>query len=304
MENKKTKPKKRRYLFDPLSDKAFKISRSKLELFIKCPRCFYLSYKLGIKRPPGYPFTLNKAVDVLLKKEFDVYRDKQKPHHICIENEIEAIPFEHENIETWRNVRRGIDYDMPKTNIKITGAIDDIWINKKTNELIIIEYKTTAKKTPVTIDAEWQESYKRQIEVYQWLFRKNGFKVSDLSYFVYCNGNKEAEKFDKKLEFYISIIPYTGNDSWVEETIINAHKCLLNKMPPPTTEDCNYCNYGEEVIELNSIEKKVPVMSKAIPAKTKAVPNIVETATSIENNKWFQFIKLILLKLKNNLNNT
>jgi hypothetical protein len=52
-------------LFDPRSDKPFALSRSKVELFIDCPRCFYLDRRLGIGRPPGFPFNLNSAVDAL-----------------------------------------------------------------------------------------------------------------------------------------------------------------------------------------------------------------------------------------------
>ncbi len=47
----------------------FKLSRSKIDLFLECPRCFYLGNRLGVSRPPGFPFTLNSAVDALLKKE-------------------------------------------------------------------------------------------------------------------------------------------------------------------------------------------------------------------------------------------
>ena len=36
---------------------------------------------------------------------------------------------------------------------------------------------------------------KRQMEIYQWLLRKNGFKVSDTGYFVYANGITDARSF-------------------------------------------------------------------------------------------------------------
>ena len=52
-----------------------KISRSKIDLFLECPRCFYLDVVKKIKRPPGFPFNLNNAVDMLLKKEFDRHRE-------------------------------------------------------------------------------------------------------------------------------------------------------------------------------------------------------------------------------------
>ena len=67
-------PKRTKNIYDPASKNPFKLSRSKIDLFLECPRCFYLHRRLGVGRPPGYPFTLNVAVDALLKKEFDIHR--------------------------------------------------------------------------------------------------------------------------------------------------------------------------------------------------------------------------------------
>jgi hypothetical protein len=67
----------------------------------------------------------------------------------------------------------------------ITGGVDDMWINHQ-GEYIVVDYKATSKKTEVTLDADWQIGYKRQMEIYQWLFGKNGYKVSNTGYFVYC----------------------------------------------------------------------------------------------------------------------
>jgi len=73
---------KSRGLFDPKSDKPFKISRSTIELFLECPRCFYPNYRLGIRRPSGPPFTINSLVDRLLKKELDFHRVTGSAHSI------------------------------------------------------------------------------------------------------------------------------------------------------------------------------------------------------------------------------
>ena len=52
-----------------------KISRSQIELFIDCPRCFWLDVKLKIKRPEkfgsGY---IGSKYDPLLKNYFDKHR--------------------------------------------------------------------------------------------------------------------------------------------------------------------------------------------------------------------------------------
>ena len=160
---------------------------------------------------------------------------------------VDAVPYAHEKINEWRDaLRRGITYFHKDTNFMITGGVDDVWINPK-RELIIVDYKATSKTEEVSLDADWQISYKRQMEIYQWLFRKNGFDVSKIGYFVYCNGDSDKEAFDGKLEFDIKVIPYEGDDSWVEEKIFEAHKCLNSEKIPEASIDCDYCNYLEAV---------------------------------------------------------
>jgi hypothetical protein len=239
-------PQRTRNLFDPSSSALYKISRSKLDLFINCPRCFYIDRKLGIGQPPGYPFNLNSAVDALLKKEFDYYRQKQEPHPLLIENKIKAILFQHPKIDEWRDsLRRGIQYHVPNTTIILTGGVDDVWINTETQELIIVDYKATSKAEAVSIDADWQIGYKRQAEIYQWLFRQNGFKVSNTAYFVYCNGRTDLDRFDKKLQFDIFVLPYVGNTEWVEEAVRKAYECLCEANIPARSTECDFCRYTE-----------------------------------------------------------
>src|SRR5262249_8807726 len=109
----------------------------------------------------------------------------------------------------------------------------------------IADYKATAKTGEVSIDAPWQAGYKRQMEIYQWIFRRNGFTVSDTAYFVYCNGKIDSRTFEAKLEFDIKLIPYKGDDSWVEPAVIEVHQILMNDEPPPATKECDWCAYFE-----------------------------------------------------------
>ena len=242
-----------RYNLDSLE--LFRLSRSKIDLFLNCPRCFYLDRKLGVAQPPGYPFSLNSAVDKLLKKEFDIHRAKGTPHPLMETYGIDAIPLAHQKIDEWRDsLRRGITCVIDNSNVIVTGGVDDVWVSpagesfdKAQDKLFIVDYKATSKDAEVTIDADWQIGYKRQMEIYQWLFRKNGFQVSSTGYFVYCNGNTDREAFDGKLEFDIKIIPYVGNDAWVEKTIQDAIECLKSDQLPKPGKDCDFCKYRRAV---------------------------------------------------------
>ncbi len=248
-------PKRTSNIFNPQSKTPFKISRSKIDLFLGCPQCFYLDRRLGVSRPPGFPFNLNNAVDTLLKKEFDIHRVAKSRHPFMEEYNINAVPFQHERIEEWRDTRRGAQYIHEPTNLLIMGAVDDVWVTPE-EELIIVDYKATSKNGKVSLDADWQICYKRQMEIYQWLFRKMGFNVSETGYFVYCNGSTDRKAFDKKIEFDVSVIPYKGNDSWIEQIIIDLHKCLLSDEIPEMAKDCDYCRYRKEVVITKEREKR------------------------------------------------
>ena len=241
--------------YKPGQKEIYKISRSKIELFTQCPRCFWLGERLKIKRPSSPPFRINTAIDELLKKEFDIHRTAQTKHPLSEAYGLDLVPFKHPKMDEWRDaMRRGIQYLHPKTNLNITGGIDDVWENPDSGELVIADYKATSKNGEVSIDADWQIAYKRQIEVYQWLFRANDFKVSDMSYFVYCNGKLDSPSFDAKLEFNIKLIPYKGDDSWVELAIINLKKCLEGDMPAVGTAamggECEHCAYARSRTQL------------------------------------------------------
>lgn len=248
------RPHRSRYLFDPSSSKPFKLSRSRIDVFHSCPRCFYLDRRLGVDRPPGFPFSLNSAVDTLLKKEFDVYRADGKPHPLMTRYGIDAVPAAHEKLDTWRENFKGVEYHHPATNLILTGAIDDLWIDSK-GTYIVVDYKATSKEEEITaLDQGWHISYKRQMEFYQWLLRHNGLSISSRGYFVYCNGIKDRDIFDSRLDFDITVIPHDGDDGWVEETVIAAHRCLCADAPPPAAAECDYCLYRAAVASVLKME--------------------------------------------------
>ncbi|HEY4964575.1 MAG TPA: PD-(D/E)XK nuclease family protein [Candidatus Saccharimonadales bacterium] len=239
--------------YKPGQTTPFKISRSKIELYVQCRRCFWLDARLKIKRPNGPPFSLNNAVDGLLKKEFDSYRKQAKAHPLMSANNIVAIPFSHPDIDTWRENFVGVNTVHQPTNLYVFGAIDDVWVTND-DELIVVDYKATSKSSEVSIDAAWQDSYKRQVEVYQWLLRQNGFKVSNRAIFVYTNGRLDLDEFGDRLEFKTKIIDYDASDSWIEPTLSKIKDCLEGPIPKVGVAamggPCDYCDYARKRTEL------------------------------------------------------
>lgn len=221
------------------------LSRSKVDLFLECPRCFYLLERLGVKRPSMASFTLNLAVDELLKREFDAHRKSKTPHPLCIKAGLsELIPYSHDNLEEWRANFTGIRYNHKDTNITFFGAVDDLWVDTE-GALYVVDYKATAKNEAPTLDGRWGEQYKRQVEFYAWLLRGNGFVVSDRAYFVYVNGKKDEPSFNEKLLFDVELIPHTGTDTWIEPLLVRIKETLESDAIPKSGTLCEYCPYRE-----------------------------------------------------------
>lgn len=237
-------------LYQPGSKQPFTVSRSKIDMFKDCPRCFYMDRRLGLPRPSIPAFSLNSAVDNLFKNEFDLLRQKGESHQLMKKYNIDAVPFQHPKLPEWRDDYYkyvGAAVVHKPTNLRVTGIIDDIWQNKK-EELLIVDYKSTSTTKEIDLNDKWKRGYKGQIELYQWIFRQMGFKVSPTGYIVYANGLKNNPRFDAKLEFDLSIHPFEGDDSWVEPVLQDIKDCLDSDDIPAPGKDkdgitCEYCDY-------------------------------------------------------------
>ena len=57
---------------------------------------------------------------------------------------------------------KGIRVHHKNSNLEIFGAVDDVWQNKETGQLHIVDYKSTAKKGDPSIDeGGFGEAYKK-----------------------------------------------------------------------------------------------------------------------------------------------
>ena len=235
-------------IYNKKSNEPFKISRSKFFNFLNCKRCFYLDRVKGLKEVSSPPYTLNNAVDELLKKEFDKYRKEKKPHPIMIKHNLNFVPFQHKDLDVWRNsLKGGISYLDKKTNLIIHGGIDDVWFDLNQNKLVVVDYKAQSSNYPVTVssylDSEWHIGYKLQMDIYVHILRKMNFKVSDLAYFYVCNGEKKSDKFDNKINFTTTLIPYHVNTTWIDKKIYEMKEILNFDSPPDVEKTCEKCAY-------------------------------------------------------------
>jgi len=164
--------------------------------------------------------------------------------------------FAHPDLELWRNNFKGIRVLHEPSGCTVYGAVDDVWQHRQSGQLHIVDYKSTSKQGTPDLESGFGAGYKRQMEIYQWLFRQAGFEVSPIGYFLYVNGSKEGRFYEPELRgtmrFETTVLAHEGDDSWVEETIIRAVACLKDEQLPASDPTCDTCRYVVERSSLTS----------------------------------------------------
>jgi len=167
---------------------------------------------------------------------------------------IDAVPFQHPDLDIWRSNFKGIRALHRESNVILSGALDDVWV-KKNGELIVADYKATSTTEPISLDSGYKDVFKRQLEIYQWILRQNGFTVDQMACLVYANARKDKPDFAGKLEFDLKVLCHSGDTSWIENALMDVRACLSADKPPLPKKTvnkrgeeeycCKYCEYYE-----------------------------------------------------------
>src|SRR3989338_381237 len=162
----------------------YKFSPSSLSLLKDCPRCFWLNFNRNIKRPDSIFPSLPSGMDKILKEHFDRFMKKGElpPELQKLNGEVKLFDDE-ELLKVWRSNFKGIPWTDKKGNL-FHGAIDNLI--KKGKKLIVLDYKT--RGYPLKEDTH--EHYQDQMDIYNFLLRKNGYETEDYAYLLFYHPDK------------------------------------------------------------------------------------------------------------------
>ena len=219
----------------------YKLSPSSINLMLECPRCFWLQIVKKIKRPDT-PFpSLPSGMDKILKEHFDRFMEKgELPPELKEQECINGCKLfnNKEQLKIWRSNFKGIEYLDKKSGILLHGAIDNILV--KGNKLIVLDYKTRG----YPLKENTHEHYQTQMDLYNFLLRKNGYTTEDYTYLLFYYPNHVTETgeviFDTKL-IKIKTNPENG-----EKLFKKAIEILQMKEPPESSKDCGFCKWKEK----------------------------------------------------------
>lgn len=216
--------------------KGIRLSPSSLNLFLECPRCFWLQMNEGIHRPRGIFPSLPGGMDLVIKDYFDKYREKgELPPEI--QGKIEGnLLHDHELLNKWRNWRTGLEYKDEDLNVVLFGALDDCM--EKDGKYFPLDYKTRGF-APKEGDSE--KYYGNQLDCYTLLLEENGYPVGDFGYLIYYYPEHVEE--NGTVIFSVKPIQLKIDPNRARKTLKDAMK-LLNGPIPPHHSECEYCIWG------------------------------------------------------------
>ncbi|MEK6920774.1 MAG: PD-(D/E)XK nuclease family protein [Nanoarchaeota archaeon] len=215
----------------------YKFSPSSLSLLKECPKCFWLHFNKGIKRPDTIFPSLPSGMDGILKKHFDFFMEKGElpPELNQLNGEVKLFN-DIELLKIWRSNFKGIQWTDKNGNL-FRGAIDNLL--QKGKKLIVLDYKTRGFPLKEDTAAHYQD----QMDIYNFLLRKNDYETEEYAYLLFYHPNKVNNNGD--VLFHTDLVKMRIDVHNAEKIFKNALDILEAEMPN-ASEQCGFCTWLKE----------------------------------------------------------
>ena len=219
-----------------MPSKPLKLSPSSLNLMLNCPRCFWLHLIKGVKRPSGAFPSLPSGMDKILKEHFDRFMKKGKLPPELKNLKGYTLFSDEETLKVWRNNFKGVSYTDEKTSILLHGAVDNILVKGK--KLVVLDYKT--RGFPLKEDTH--KHYQAQMDIYNFLLRKNGYETEDYTYLLFYHPNRVLETGE--VLFNTDIVKMKASAKDGENVFLEGIKILKGE-EPKSDKECEWCKFSQ-----------------------------------------------------------
>lgn len=154
---------------------SIKLSPSALNLFLECPRCFWLRFNKDINRPEGASSTLPRGMDYTLKNHYDNYRKEGLPPELKGQ-----VPGKLLQDQTKVKEMRGYGFGFQLNNeVWFGGALDEV-LELPDGAIVPLDNKT--KGFPPK-EAHW--THVAQMSGYSLILREKEFTTKNIAYLVH-----------------------------------------------------------------------------------------------------------------------
>ena len=211
-----------------------RVTPSSIGYLKECPRCLWLYFNEGVKRPRGLFPSLPSGMDEVLKSYFDEFRSRGD---LPPEIKGKVIGRLYPNLTRLKIMRqnfKGLTAQIPDFDMRLKGAIDELLVNNE-GQHVIFDFKT--RGYPIKVDTH--KYYQDQLDLYALLLERNGLRPADYGYLFFLHPTTyEAGK----ATFTSEIVKM--NVHWKNGlAILKDVRDILKGPLPKAHTDCEYCLY-------------------------------------------------------------
>ena len=241
-----------------------RLSRWQLDLFCKCPRCFWLLKRHNIKQPDSYPLALNTCMDHLLKAEFDQFRAAGQLHPLFEQYGVEGRLFtDVPRLTEWRNNFQGLRWIDPASGHTLFGAVDDV-LECPDGSLAVIDYKSSGAAA-----AHVYDSYQLQMDVYTFLLQCLGYRTAPKAFFAFFLAARD-QGFQGRLPFRGVLLEVIPQPERVLPLFTQAVALAQQEAPPDAGAECDLCRFAREALPV--VVPRAPSDAAPQPAVSTSPP--------------------------------
>ncbi|MBI3190310.1 PD-(D/E)XK nuclease family protein [archaeon] len=217
------------------SEVKYKLSPSSLNLLEECPRCFWLYVTQKRSRPSGAFPSLPSGVDRILKHHFDKYRELgELPPELHKHGVAGKLFSDMDLLKVWRNNLKGLQFIDKENKIMLRGAVDDLLQNDE--KIIALDFKTRG----FALKEDTHHHYQHQLNLYNFLLRKNGYDTEDYAYLLFFM--PEAINETGHFVFHTDLVKMKINVEHAEQLFHKAIKVVEGEIPD-SSDECKFCKW-------------------------------------------------------------
>ncbi len=181
--------------------------------------------------------SLPSGMDRVLKAHFDAFRDRGElpPDLQGLNGEVKLFA-DVALLDVWRNNFKGIQWRDAQGNL-FRGAVDNLLVKGK--KLIVLDYKTRGFPLKEDTHAYYQD----QLDIYNFLLRKNGYETEDYAYLLFYHPSKVHDNGD--VDFNADLVKMNISITNAEDIFSRALNILKEDLPEPSPE-CGFCSWAEQ----------------------------------------------------------
>ena len=222
---------------------AYRLSSSKLKVYEDCERCFWFEAVKKVKRPSYPTASVTNTIDLTAKSIADDYRAGAQiyPQFAALG----ARFYDGPELKKWRGTR-GLKW-VDGENNELSGGIDDLLI---VNDAFSVMDNKSRGSLPKEKKAREEKLgyYRRQLEIYHFLFDRLGYKVNDCGVVAVWHSAEKHVLHDGSPSMLLKpkdVVPIAIDISKVQPFFEGAVKVLKRKTVPKPSKDCTWCAWGK-----------------------------------------------------------